>query len=69
MKIIVLNHSKEEIELLEMLLHSALADKNGAKDKLSKKPRSNFNLSSDCEDLTSFRKEVSDFFRRHIGGL
>lgn len=28
MKIIVLNHSEEEVELLKLLLHSAFADKN-----------------------------------------
>lgn len=31
MKIIVLNHSKEEVELLKMLLHFAFADKKCGK--------------------------------------
>lgn len=64
MKIFLLNHSKEEVELLEMLLHSALADKNGVKDKFSEKPRSNFNLSSNCENLTSFCRKFLIFFRK-----
>lgn len=49
MKIIVLNHSKEEVELLELLLHSALEHKNVVKDKLSEKQCFIFNLSSNKE--------------------